>query len=217
MYWTACMHACMHACMPHMGSRPSPLIDAWVCFSLRTCLSPWHTLAIPSHEHPTDGMWEYCIHTLAWDASVLHANPWVCICLSEYRNMLKTCNASLSPSLSIAISGVSWNSMKRYETCESALPQLWYKGRGRCTNSSNEAHQYQMHQQKVARRQNIVIYSSWGLSQKLLWLTNGFYMFLLSNPINMPSHNILRLCGASLAFQGDEHMAAAELPAPRRA
>lgn len=125
----------------------------------------------------------------------------------------------LSPSLSPGVSWKSWNSMKRYETCEfeSALPQLWYKGRGRCTNSSNEAHQYQMHQQKVARRQNIVIYSSWGLSQKLLWLTNGFYMFLLSNPINMPSHNILRLCGASLAFQGDEHMAAAELPAPRRA
>ena len=121
--------------------------------------------------------------------------------LSEYRNMLKTCNASLSPSLSIPLSlgfhETVWNVMK---PCESALPQLWYKGRGRCTNSSNEAHQYQMHQQKVARRQNIVIYSSWGLSQKLLWLTNGFYMFLLSNPINMPSHNILRLCGASLAF-----------------
>ena len=50
-----------------------------------------------------------------------------------------------------------WNIMKHCETCqfESALPQLQYKGS--CRKWSNQTHQCQMHQQNVAKRQNIVI------------------------------------------------------------
>ena len=124
------------------GQQALPTYRCLSClFFLRTCLSLWQTLAIPSHEHPANGVWAYWIHALAWEASVLRANSWACICLSEYGNMLKACTASLSlsPSLSIAISGASWNSMKQYETLWNIVKHVNLKVLCRSCNTKEAA------------------------------------------------------------------------------